>query len=140
MLPKTIHHRRSLLALFVLSACGSSPGAGSADGGVPLDFSAFDRAIDSFVTAQGLAGAAAVVVQRERGVVHLKGYGSFSPGRPFLIASSSKILSAGVLMRLADQSLLDLDAPIGKAVSATWGADGKAALTVAQMLSNSSGM
>jgi CubicO group peptidase (beta-lactamase class C family) len=135
-----MHHWRSLAALVVLSACGSSSSPGIPDGGMPLDFSAFDRAIDSFVTAQGLAGAAAIVVDRERGMVHLKGYGSFSPDRLFLIASSSKILSAGVLMRLADQNLLDLDAPIGKVVSGMWGGDGKAALTIAQRLSNSSGM
>lgn len=105
-----------------------------------LDFSAFDRAIQGFVTAQGLQGATAVVVQRDHGIVHLQGYGAFAPDRLYLIASSSKILSAGVLMRLADQNLIDLDAPIGKVVSGRWGGDGKAALTVAQLLSNSSGM
>jgi CubicO group peptidase (beta-lactamase class C family) len=132
------HRRRSgLAALVLLSACSASS---SPEGGAGLDFSAFDQAIDGFVTAQGLKGATAVVVQRERGIVHLKGYGAFGPDRLYLIASSSKILSAGVLMRLADQNLIDLDAPIGKVVSEKWGAGGKAALTVAQMLSNSSGM
>jgi CubicO group peptidase (beta-lactamase class C family) len=45
-----------------------------------------------------------------------------------------------VLLRLADQHKLDLDAPVVGAVGAAWGAAGKAGLTVAQMLSNSSGM
>jgi CubicO group peptidase (beta-lactamase class C family) len=128
--------RSCLAALVLLSACGSS----SPDGGPALDFSAFDQAIEGFVTAQGLQGATAVVVQRDRGIVHLKGYGAFAPDRLSLIASSSKVLSAGVLLRLADQKLLDLDAPIGTVVSGRWGGGGKATLTVAQLLSNSSGM
>jgi CubicO group peptidase (beta-lactamase class C family) len=80
-----------------------------------------------------------VIVHRDRGSVHLQGYGAFAADRPFLIASSSKILSAGVLMRLADQKKVDLDGPIGAVVGAAWG-EGKSALTVAQMLSNSSGL
>jgi CubicO group peptidase (beta-lactamase class C family) len=71
--------------------------------------------------------------------VHLKGYGAFAPDRPFLIASSSKIVSVGVLMRLADQKRIDIDGPIGTVVGAAWG-EGKAGLTVAQLLSNSSGL
>jgi CubicO group peptidase (beta-lactamase class C family) len=126
-------------ALLLWAACTGSSNPGTPDGGVALDFSAFDQAIEGFVTAQGLPGATAVVVHRDLGVVHLKGYGSFDPGRLFLIASSSKILSVGVLMRLADQKLLDLDGPIGTVVTGRWG-EGKGTLTVAQMLSNSSGL
>ena len=79
------------------------------------------------------------VVHREWGVVHERGFGAFDRDRLFLIASSSKVLSAGILQRLADQKLLDLDAPIGNVVGGRWG-DGKAGLTVAQLLSNSSGL
>jgi CubicO group peptidase (beta-lactamase class C family) len=131
--------RRSLLAL-ALFGCDSSSTPGGPDAGPPLDFTAFDQAIETFLTAQKLPGATAVVVHRERGMVHLKGYGSFAADRVFLVASSSKILSAGVLARLADEKKVDLDAPVGPLVRATWGDGGKAALTVAQMLSNSSGM
>src|SRR5690606_23290377 len=84
-------------------------------------------------------GAAAVVVHRDAGIVHVQGYGKFDEDRLFLIASSSKPLSVGVLMRLADQGLLDIDAPIGTYVGDMWGNE-KAALTVAQLVSNSSGM
>jgi CubicO group peptidase (beta-lactamase class C family) len=135
------HASRSWLgALVVVAACSGSSSPGTApDGGLVLDFSAFDRAIESFVAAQGLQGATAVVVQRDAGIVHLRGFGSFEPGRLFLIASSSKILSAGVLMRLADQKVIDVDAPVGMVVSGKW-SDGKDALTLAQMLSNSSGL
>jgi CubicO group peptidase (beta-lactamase class C family) len=129
--------RRLWLCLCLVSACGGSSGA--PDAGPPLDFSAFDQAVDAFIAGQGLKGATAVVVHRDRGIVHLAGYGAFAPDRLFLIASASKILSVGVLMRLADQKLIDVDAPIGNLVRATWG-DGKASITVAQMLSNSSGL
>ncbi len=129
---------RACLALLVAaSACGSASPATDPEPPA-LDFSAFDRTIESFLAAQGLAGATAAVVHEAHGVLHLKGYGAFDRDRLFLIASSSKILSAGVLQRLADQGRIDLDAPIGK-VLATWG-EGKADLTVAQLLSNSSGL
>jgi CubicO group peptidase (beta-lactamase class C family) len=126
----------SLLVL-ALTACGSDaagPGAGP-----PLDFTAFDQSVESFLAAQGIKGASAVVVHRDRGVVHSRGYGSFSADRLFLVASSSKILSAGVLLRLADQKVVDLDAPVGTLVGSKWG-EGKASITLAQMLSNSSGL
>jgi CubicO group peptidase (beta-lactamase class C family) len=128
------------LALLVAAAgCDSSEPA--RPGGVrsSLDFTPFDDAVRSFLAAQGLQGATAAIVDREGGLVHEKGYGSFAPDRPFLIASSSKILSAGILLRLADQKRLDLDGPIGKVVGSAWG-EAKANLTVAQLLSNSSGM
>lgn len=55
-----------------------------------------------------------------------------------LVASSSKVVSVGVLMRLADQGLVDVDATIGNYLSA-WGS-GKPELEVAQLVSNSSGL
>ncbi|HTV24636.1 MAG TPA: serine hydrolase domain-containing protein [Polyangiaceae bacterium] len=104
-----------------------------------LDFGELDQVVDDFIQERGLEGASLAIVQRERGIVKVSGYGAFAPDRVFLIASASKILSAGVLARLADEGLLDLDAPLGDAVGAAWG-DGKSTLRVAQLLSNSSGM
>jgi CubicO group peptidase (beta-lactamase class C family) len=104
-----------------------------------LDFTAFDSTVNAAVKANGLAGATAVIVQKDSGVVHIAGYGAFDKDRAFLLASASKILSVGVLMRLADQHMVDINAPIGKYVGSTWGQD-KASITVAQMLSNSSGL
>jgi CubicO group peptidase (beta-lactamase class C family) len=104
-----------------------------------LDFTAFDSAMSATLAAQGLAGASVVVVQKDSGIVHLAGYGSYDKNRLYLLASASKILSVGVLMRLADQHVIDIDAPIGTYVGGLWGSD-KASITVAEMLSNSSGL
>jgi len=149
-------HRRSCAAplwiaiaaaLWAAPACsgdddgsGDEPDAGSqADADPPGEFDAFDQVLSGFVESEGLEGASAVVVDRESGEVHLQGYGSFDAGRLYLIASSSKILSVGVLMSLADDGLVDVDEPIGGYVDAAFG-EGKPELTVAQLLSNSSGL
>ena len=47
------------------------------------------------------------------------------------------MITAGVLLHLADDGLLDIDAPVAEAVE--WGA-GNPDVTVAQLLSNSSGL
>lgn len=103
------------VAAWLVAACRATPG-GIDPEIEPLDFRPFDRAMDSASASLGLAGATAVVVERDRGIVHLAGYGTFDADRLFLIASASKILSVGIIMRLADQGLLDLDAPIGQYV------------------------
>lgn len=118
-------------------------GCASEDGPAPkpmpeLDFSAFDQAIEQYLVDNSLEGATAVVVHRDWGVVHEGGYGAFDADRISLIASSSKIVSVGILMRLADQGEIDIDGPVGAYLGA-WNA-GKPELTVAQMFSNSSGL
>jgi CubicO group peptidase (beta-lactamase class C family) len=146
------------LFLLALPACGNvstvgrdagtdappDSGADASDAGASalcakLDFQAFDAAVSTFVTANGLAGASAVVVHAACGVVHTHGYGSYAADRVYLVGSSSKVVTTGVLMRLADQGLIDIDAPVGQYLGA-WGTNGKPALEVAQMLSNSSGL
>lgn len=116
--------------------CGDDAGASDADA---LDFSEFDRILTDYAAADDVEGLSAVVVHRERGVVHEAGYGAFEADRLYLIASSSKVLSAGVIMRLQDEGLLDVDEPIGTYVGDAFG-EGHAELTLAQMLSNSSGL
>lgn len=101
-------------------------------------FAEFDAIIERFLEDEGLDGATATVVHASEGVLHRQAYGEFDEDRISLVASSSKVLSAGVLMALHDQGLLDIDAPL----SAVMGTDDtvKGDLTVAQLLSNSSGM
>ncbi len=101
------------------------------------DFSAVTPIVDAAIAEHGLNGAALVVVQREDGIVHEQYWGEFGPERPSLIASSSKMVAAGVLLRLADQGLVDLDAPVADA--ADWGS-GNPTITPAQLLSSSSGL
>lgn len=111
--------------------------ASAGDAGT-YDFAAFDEALEQFVEDSELAGAAAVIVHAQDGIVHARGYGEHDVDRVYLIASSSKVLSAGVLVRLADEGLLDLDAPISELLS-DWG-EHKTDITTAQLLSNSSGL
>jgi CubicO group peptidase (beta-lactamase class C family) len=101
------------------------------------DFSEIAPIVQGFVDERGLNGAGLVVVDRDDGIVHEEYWGEFGPDRVSLFASSSKSIVAGVLLRLADQGLLDMDAPIADAVD--WGA-GNPAITPAQLLSNSSGL
>ena len=101
------------------------------------DFTAISPIVQDFIDEKGLNGAGLIVVQRDDGVVHHDHWGEFGPERISLIASSSKMVVAGVLMRLHDDGLLDIDAPVTDV--AGWGA-GNPEVTPAQLISNSSGL
>jgi CubicO group peptidase (beta-lactamase class C family) len=101
------------------------------------DFSAVSPIVQAFVDAEGLNGAGLIVVDREHGVVHEDYWGEFDADRISLVASSSKMITAGVLLHLADAGLLDMDAPVADV--AEWGT-GNPTITPAQLVSNSSGL
>lgn len=101
------------------------------------DFTAVDDAIVRFVAEHDLNGAGLVIVDSAEGVVHEFYDGDFDAERISLIASSSKMLTAGVLLRLQDQGLIDLDAPVADYVP--WGA-ANPGITTAHLLSNNSGL
>ena len=135
------HSLRAVVGAVVISvvaACSSStsPPPSNQHG---FDFTAFDSVLSAGLAAEGLAGATVAIVHEDSGIVHVKGYGAYDKDRVFLLASASKIISVGVLMRLADQNVIEVDAPIGTYVGDVWGSR-KAALTIAQLFSNSSGM
>ncbi len=100
------------------------------------DFSAIDPIVSEFVAAEGLNGAGLIIVDADDGVVHEDYWGDFSADRISLIASSSKMVAAGVLLRLQDDGLLDIDAPVAEVT----GWEGNPEITTAQLLSNSSGL
>lgn len=102
-----------------------------------LDFSSVDEQVDAYVAEQGLDGAALVVVHRDEGIVHEHYAGVFGPDRVSLVASASKMISAGVLMSLHDQGVLDIDAPVAEVVP--WGAANPEVAPV-HLVSNSSGL
>lgn len=102
-----------------------------------FDFSAVSPVVESFIDERDLNGAGLVVVHRDHGVIHHEHWGVFDEDRISLIASSSKMISAGVLLRLQDDGLLDINAPVDDV--AEWGA-GNPDITTAQLLSNSSGL
>jgi CubicO group peptidase (beta-lactamase class C family) len=101
------------------------------------DFSGVSPIVERFIGERGLNGAGLIVVDRDDGIVDEEYWGDFGPDRVSLIASSSKMITAGVLLRLQDDGLLDIDAPV--AAVADWGA-GNPTITPAQLLSNSSGL
>ena len=109
----------------------------SADEPREYDFSAIAPVVDQVVADTGISGAGLIVVERDDGVVHEEYWGDFAADRISMIASSSKMISAGVLLNLQDQGLLDIDAPLTESVE--WGT-GNPDVTVAQLLSNSSGL
>lgn len=129
--------RRTTGSLFVmmLAACGDGGGGGSDAG---YDFAAVSAEFQAFVDEKpAVDGVGAVVVHREHGVVFQQSFGAFSDDRAYLLASSSKMITAGVLMRLQDDGLLDVDAPVADVVP--WGA-ANPTITPAQLVSNSSGL
>lgn len=96
---------------------------------------ALSRLVDSDPPVRGAVG---IVVHPDGGVVHARGYGDLAPERISLVGSASMVISAGVLMKLVEQGLLSLDAPIASALSA-WG-EHKPGVTLAQLLSGSAGL
>ncbi len=100
------------------------------------DFSAIDPIVSEFVAAEGLNGAGLIIVDADDGVVHEDYWGDFSADRISLIASSSKMVAAGVLLRLQDDGLLDINTPVAEVT----GWQGNPEITTAQLLSNSSGL
>ena len=101
------------------------------------DFSATSEFMQGFVDEMGLNGATVIVVDRDEGVIYRDDFGEFGPGRISLIGNLGELFSSGILMRLHDDGLLDIDAPLSDAVA--WGS-GMPDVTVAQLLSHSSGM
>jgi CubicO group peptidase (beta-lactamase class C family) len=101
------------------------------------DFGEVSDVMDGLVTQYGLDGAGLIVVERDDGVIHEEYWGEFDAERTSLIASASKLISAGVLMQLDDEGLLDIDAPV---VDVTGWGPGNPDITPAQLISNSSGL
>jgi CubicO group peptidase (beta-lactamase class C family) len=101
------------------------------------DFAGVDPVVQAFVDDRGLNGAGLVIVDADDGVILERYWGEFGPERSSLIASSSKMLVAGVLLRLQDEGLLDIEAPVADVVD--WGSSNPQ-ITPAQLLSNSSGL
>jgi CubicO group peptidase (beta-lactamase class C family) len=112
-------------------------GGGSAEPIHELDLDAVDARIDAYVADNDLNGAALVVVHEDLGVVHEHYAGVFGPDRVSLVASASKMLTAGVLMALHDRGVLDVDAPVSEVVE--WGAANPRIAPV-HLISNSSGL
>ena len=102
-----------------------------------FDFSAVDPIIEDFIAERELNGAAFVVAHRDYGIIDERFWGVFDADRVSLIASSSKMVVAAVLLALDDAGVLDIDAPIADVLPY---AGDHPEITTAQLLSNSSGL
>ena len=126
----------SIAALLMTAACGSDDE--SQGNAAVYDFAAFEAEVEAFIAENDdVDGVGAVIVHRDDGVVFERGFGEFASDRIYLIASSTKMITASVLMKLHDDGILDLDEPVVDMVG--WG-DSNPDVTVAQLLSNSSGL
>lgn len=101
------------------------------------NWSAVHDEVQAFVDEHGMNGAGLIVVTRDGGVVHEDYWGDFDADRVSFVASTSKQVTAGVLLHLADQGLVDLDAPVADVVP--WGA-GNPEVSVADLVGNTSGL
>lgn len=99
-------------------------------------FDAVDAYVETVLADQGLEGAGLIVVDAD-GALHHQHYGTFTVDRVSPIASSAKMISAGVLLRLQEEGVLDINAPL---TDVTDSAADNPDMTVAQLLSNSSGL
>src|SRR5690606_23831613 len=80
--------------------------------GPSRDFSEVDAIVADFVDDRDLNGAGLIVVHAGDGVVHEQYWGEFDAQRVSLVASSSKQITAGVLLHLQDRGVIDLHAPV----------------------------
>jgi len=135
---KSSIHSFSVISALCLAtaACGSDDEG--AKPGATLDFGPLEREVQAFVDeTDGVDGAGVIVVHRDKGVVYRRAFGGFAEDRVYLVASASKIVSVGVMMKLVDAGLVDIEKPISDYV--TW-AGKNGGLKLRQFFSNSSGL
>jgi CubicO group peptidase (beta-lactamase class C family) len=112
----------ALIAMLVLLAVGGmrppTAAAASTPGNGAPDLGAIDRYVETQRRATRLPGLALGIVHGDR-VVHLRGFGHADPsGRPvtpqtpFILASTTKSLTALAVMQLVEAGKIDLDAPV----------------------------
>lgn len=140
----------SAVACLLVAGCSSDPGAQATTTTVSVDKkptpTSAEKPADAdlrdaftqLVQSNGLSGAAYIVVDRDEGVVFEEYTGDFDASRVSLIASITKVLTAGVLSRLEDQGLIDLDQPIVEYID--WAEGANPQVTAGQLISNTSGI
>jgi len=125
------------MSFFVYGVIGST---GAEEEAAARDLSGFtvvSEIVQGYVDDHGLNGASLIVVDRDAGVLYQEHSGELGPGRITMIGPLAEMISAGVVLRLHEDGLLDVDAPVADVVA--WGS-GNPEVTLAQLLSHSSGM
>jgi CubicO group peptidase (beta-lactamase class C family) len=129
--------KRCAFGLSLMLAVSTSAASATARPATPPDFTAVTRYMDAGWPSLNLPGAALLVVKDGK-VAYEKYFGANTPQTVVPIASSSKWLSAAVIMTLVDEGKIDLDAPVSRYLPQFTG--DKAGMTIRQMFSHSSGL
>lgn len=101
------------------------------------EFNVIDKVLEDSVPVK-FGGVCYTIISVKGKTVYTKGMGGYTGNTRQLIASCSKWLSAGVIMRLADEGKFKLTDSVGKylPVFTTYG---KGGITIAQLFSHTSG-
>jgi D-alanyl-D-alanine carboxypeptidase len=110
-----------------------------------VDFRELDKVVAAELKETNAPGAACAVVSGDR-IVYEKGFGvsdietgaPVTPSMLFRTGSINKMLTAAVLVALADEGKIALDAPLAKSVPGL--APGLSRLTADQLLSHTAGL
>lgn len=128
------------IALLVAFLPGCTTGATPASrqaGVASHDFSKVTGYMDAGYKSLGLPGAS-LLVSKNGKIVYERYFGSYNAKTVVPIASSSKWLSAAVIMSLVDEGKIGLDDPVSKYFPQFTGI--KAGMTIRQMFSHTSGI
>ncbi len=137
------------LAIVPVVGCTDSGAGEGKNNWAPLDyennpasakynFESVDDVVDEFMTDYpAVKGVTLAVVRRRESQIYEESYGDFDRDRISLLASTTKVLSAGVILGLVDDGLLELDRPIAEYLG--WG-DYHDAVTTEALLSMMSGI
>ena len=140
---KNVLNRRIglLLALAVTAGCTDSNDGVFSPFPVPDDFSAADASLEAFIASQpAFSGGSLIIVDKRAGVVHRHYTGDHTEETVILLASTSKVPAAMLLMALAEDDA-NVDFEIDRVIDeylpymGVW--PGR---TTEQLLSNTSGI
>jgi CubicO group peptidase (beta-lactamase class C family) len=128
-----------LLASKVVDPITQSPKTNPNRGKAVYDWSALDRALESFVPDE--VDGLTFILSKDGQILYEKALGNQTMNSFLPIASSTKMPSAVVILSLAQEGLLDLDEPISTYLQGhiNWPSD-KAAITTRMMLNHTSGL
>lgn len=139
-----LRHLRWLLYFCLIALCFGKIEAQTAQ---TLDVDTLNIFIESQLAAHRIPGLALAITQGDE-IVHVRGYGTAGNGRsmtadtPMHIGSVSKSFTALAIMQLAEQGLVDLDAPVQTYLPWFTLADAEAAqsITIRHLLHHTSGL
>lgn len=144
----SVLHHFFVLAVLLTASLGFLDEAAAAQGGGqrPLDTEAIDAFVEEQMEARDLPGAAIAITKGDE-VLHVRGYGETSTGRPvigdtkFRVASLSKSFTSLAVMQLVEDGKVELDEPVEKYLPGFEVDDPRSGeITVRQLLDQSSGM